>query len=211
MSTAAQLNNELFHGYLSLISNVSSRVGIKHNYNPQNDDFASLPMEIKQHVIDNLSTYAEVLSELERTNQDIYNTHELLDQVLKTCGFTLPKGVFEKIGPSDHWELFSADLVPLFKSLPWFEYTSYDLSEIYAKPYHELYARDEFYQAAINRVAKQIMSQEKVVIENPVPEHVAWEINGPVRCLIRYKLISSFYADGELAGALVVHDLKRLS
>lgn len=212
MSIAEHFNNEAFHSYASKLSKTSDRFGIKHSYNPHSDHFSKLPIEAKKVVIDNLKRYTDFLSELETLEIDITDSSKLLKHSIEYLRFHLPPDVYNKVSPTDQFELFTSDGVPFFKSPKSNEFTSYNLDVVLSTPYNELYARDEFYQASIHRAAMQILKGEKVMIERPIPEHIAWETRGPIKCNIRYKLMCPFYFNSSTPdGVLVVFELTKLS
>ena len=208
--------NNSARDFKSKLENVSAwavKKNIAHVYQGGIGCFESMPLEHQALAASGLAQYFDFIQAADvEVELDYSNTSQFLKAALKQLGLKLQHGLFERILPTDYVEIYTMDLVPAFKSMNFWGNCSYSLDDLYTYPYSELFARDEFYQASLNRSAEQIFTQKKSLIDNPVPEHVAWETRGTQKRQIKYKFMAGVYAsDGSLAGGMVVSDIKPLS
>lgn len=172
----------------------------------------SLPLEQQVLAVTGLRKYFDFLIDVENEELDYTDSKALLKKALERLDLRIEKSLMEEIKSNDFIEIYTSDYVPLFKSLNFWGNSSYPLDVLYSNHYQELFARDEFYQAAIRRSAEKIFKGVEKVIYNPVPEHVAWEVRGPLKSLIKYKFFAGVYDnDDSLIGTIVVCDIKPLS
>lgn len=207
MSTAV----ESFKNKLLRLSEIGHRQGFAHLYSGGTGHFDTLSEQAKLLAITGLDRYVGLLQDLELKGPDFSNTNSLLAAALKKLNLTLPVGLLEKILPTDFVEIYSPDLVAIFKSVNFWGLSSYELDELYSCPYDDLYERSEFYQASLNRAAIKIFTGQESVIEKPVPEHVTYERRGPKSCKISYKYLAAVFDDnGSIAAGICVSHLQPL-
>lgn len=201
-----------FQKHLNNLAEIARRQRLAYRYDGGVGRFDQMSEAEKALLITGLKRYNDLLQDFEFKGLDFSNTVHLLGAGLKKLGFHLPKGLFEKITPTDFVEIYTSDLVPVFRSPNFWETSSYANEEIYTNSYENLFERSEFYQAALNRAAKKVFTGESTLLENPVPEHLAWEKFGTMKVQIKYKYLAScFDFDGMIVGALVVCELKPLA
>jgi hypothetical protein len=202
-----------FKNKLENVSAWAVKKNIDHVYKGGIGCFDNMPKEHQVLAATGLSQYFDFIQSTDvDVELDYTNTSQFLKAALLQLGWKLQDGLLDRILPTDYVEIYSNDMVPAFKSLNFWGSCSYTLDELYTYPYSELFARDEFYQASLNRSAEKIFTQKESLIENPVPEHVAWETRGPYKRQIKYKFFTAVYApDNSMVGGMVVSDVKPLS
>lgn len=205
-------NLKVFIEKIGHLLEVASRQNISLRYFGGEGSFANLSEQEQILAVTGLSKYSELLQELERQGLDFKNSQHLTRGALGKLNLFLEEGVLEKISPTDFVEIYSTELVPIFKSVNFWGTSSYPLDVLYSESYDQLFERLPFYQASLNRAAMKIFKGEMQFIENPVPTHVAWEKQGSMSCEIRYKFLAAVYnMDGYLVGALCVSQIKPIS
>lgn len=199
-------------GPLEKFSSWATKNQINHIYSGGHGCFDLMPEEQRVLAVTGLNRYMDFLESTETQEIDYANTVHLLTAAVEQLGLKFPRNVLDRILPTDYVEIYTLDLVPVFKSLNFWGNCSYSLDELYTYPYEELFGRAEFYQASLNRAAHKIFTGVSEFIENPVPEHLAWELRGPLKRLINYRFVSAAYGpDGELMGGIVVSKITPLS
>lgn len=161
--------------------------------------------------ITGLQKYIQILNTADIDELDFANSQSMLKVALKELNIFVSDEILNTITSNDYVEIYTNTFVPIFKSVNFWGNCSYNLDEIYNNPYNQLFSREEFYQASINRAAKRVLSGETTHIENPVPPHIAWEVQGPLKRLVRYKFFSAVFGlNGDILGCLVVSNLTPL-
>lgn len=212
MSVFMSPNRIAFVAKINSLVGVASRQELSFRYFGGDGDFANLSEQEQILAVTGLSKYSDLLQDLEHQRLDFKNSQHLTGGALKKLNIFLDDGVFEKIGQTDYVEIYSMELVPMFKSVNFWGTSSYPLDVLYSESYDRLFERLPFFQAALNRSAMKIFTGEETFIQNPVPPHVAWEKQGNMSCEIVYKFIAAVYSqDGLLAGGICVSQLKPLS
>lgn len=201
-----------FVAKINSLVGVASRQDLGFRYFGGDGNFENMSEQDQILAVTGLSKYSDLLQELEQQRLDFKNSQHLTGGALKKLNLFLDDGVFEKIGQKDFVEIYSTELVPMFKSVNFWGTSSYPLDVLYSESYDRLFERLPFYQAALNRAARKIFTGEETFIQNPVPPHVAWEKQGNKRCEIVYKFLAAVYTDdGHLAGGICVSQIKPLS
>lgn len=190
---------------------VASRQNIRLHYFGGEGSFSNLSEQEQILAVTGLSKYTELLQELERQGLDFKNSQHLTGGALGKLNLFLDDGVLDKIDPTDFVEIYSTELVPIFKSVNFWGTSSYPLDVLYSESYDRLFERLPFYQASLNRAAMKIFTGEETFMKRPVPTHVAWEKKGDMKCEISYEFVAAVYTyDGMLAGVICISQIKPL-
>lgn len=201
-----------FKEQLNILTEIASRRSVNYHYLGGEGQFDSLSEEQQVLAISGLSKYTEMLQGFETKGLDFHNSQHLLGAALEKMNLFLPDHLLYKILPTDFVEVYSLNMIPLFKSVNFWGTSSYPLDLLYSASYDTLFERSEFHQAALNRAAAKVMTGQKSIIERPVPSHVAWEKQGSMSCQVSYKYLASVYdAAGVIVGAICVSEITPLS
>ena len=105
--------------------------------------FANEPIETQKLIIDNISTYLQILAqninpEPEKKNYEI----ERLKWALSTFGLELAdKDFFKNISEDDYVEFYNEQNIQLYRSVKFFKLCSYSLLDLSVNPWDELYEK----------------------------------------------------------------------
>ncbi|HEX7675704.1 MAG TPA: hypothetical protein VF412_16125 [Bdellovibrio sp.] len=202
-----------FRKQLQTLSDLGSRQKFSARYTGGDGCFEELPAEAQTKTVTALELYNDILLSCEAQKLDFTNSVQLVKGALKKLRMVLPDDQMALIDSNDFIEIYTLDFIAAFKTPNFWGTGSYSLDEVFSYPYDELFERDEFYQAAINRVVQKIMTGEQSFIQNPIPTHTARERRGSAAAQISYKYIATVQDpdDGHMVGVIVVCDLKRVA
>lgn len=197
------LKGEAQLGFSSL-STILKNHTIRHVLKGKVDHFDELSKEQQILIVTGLARYIDILGAADAEDIDINDAKLVSEMALKRLELKASPEFYPLMNSNDFVEMYSSDLVPIYKSPNFWGTSSYSIEDLYTRPYATMYSRDEFSEAALYKAAVRIFTGESEFIENPVPVHIGKEINGPVEYRMGIKAISSLKDEnGILVGAII--------
>lgn len=155
--------------------------------------FQRLPAEQQMAVFKRFETYYQVCAEHVMNGHDISDDQQLLWRMIKKLGLRPSSRLFAEIKDGDVIEIYDTqEFVQIFRNFRFYEVCSYTLDDILARPWYELYHRDQAASDQIMATAMRTASaRDTELLWYDVGIHQLDEIDSATRisCLIDSRFI----------------------
>ncbi|MBX2986970.1 MAG: hypothetical protein KF802_03645 [Bdellovibrionaceae bacterium] len=143
------------------------------------DKFKSLAVSRQQELLKALAGYYELVSGALSSDPEALNSESrLLRQVIRNMNLIISESVYSLIEKDDIIEIYSKDLVQVYRGMGFMSICNYTLLELLTHEFHELYERSQQINGmmfeAVGRVAEVDM-HEGLPVSN-IPKHLMREL-----------------------------------
>lgn len=124
--------------------------------------FNSLSEELQGQVLNRLSFFNEVCSNVVLAGGDLNNPRVMLWHALQSLKFIFPSDLFNYISDESVVEIYDQENIQIFRNLRFFDFTSYTLEDLLCRPWVELFSRVDKVQVGLITEAIRSIYDNKV-------------------------------------------------
>lgn len=161
--------------------------------------FTALSASQRSRVLDALGICVRVCESARSQGHAMSDSPALTWQAIHQLGLRPTSDIFGVIGDESVIEIHSPEGTQLFRNFNFFRYCSYSVEELYSRPWHELYERDEGLARIIADAARSVYSGEiRSARRFDLPPHGVREISSPSLNEVRLTMewIAPLYREG---------------
>lgn len=133
--------------------------------------FLQLTTEQKDTVLQHLQSYLDICRTVRLRKHSLKETPYFVRTALEYFGFQVDETVFESIDTDTMVEFYSLNHTQIFRTLHFFEYSSYTLEDIYCRQWIHLYDRDLAVSQEFLRCAELMIKGGAQVMVPEIGEH----------------------------------------
>lgn len=133
--------------------------------------FLQLTEEQKSSVLQHLQSYLDICRMVRAKKHSLKETTFFVKTALEYFGFEVDKKVFDSIDLDTMVEFYSLNHTQIFRTLHFFEYSSYTLEDIYCRQWIHLYDRDPGVSQEFLRCAESLVLGSEQIIVPDIGEH----------------------------------------
>ena len=132
-------------------------------------------------ILKKANLFYEICNSAHRSGDDLRDSPRLLWYAIRKLGNLPPNDLFEKIKSSDVVEIYNSSGIQVFRNHRFFEICSYDFSELFIYPWHELYDRETHVDETLMKYGQEIFSGKcsDTIPVNDIPGHKMQERFSP--------------------------------
>lgn len=168
------------------------RVGIPVKFMRGKDpvEFRKASPDARAAALSYLDFNVAIIRDMTASGESARDTKRFLWRALQKLQLTPPSNLMEYIETEDDIvEIYLMDEIQIFRSVRFFEITSFTIEELLCRPWHRLVGRSVLPTIAMMGV---ILKFKLGLINKPipwgVPEHIVWEKDTPEKVRFRMKL-----------------------
>jgi hypothetical protein len=125
------------------------------------EKFLTHPPEIQKILVERFATQLSVVEDIANSETDLRNPVQTVWRILQKFDWKPSHDLFERIDKKDVVEIYLPDNTQLYRSMNYFRYTSYSLSELLFYPWHELIEHQLGFQDKIAEYCQAIFAEQK--------------------------------------------------
>ncbi|GEM_PF-1738640 len=133
--------------------------------------FLQLTTEQKSSVLEHLQSYLDICRMVRSKKHSLKETAFFVKTALEYFGFDVDQKVFDSIDSDTMVEFYSLNHTQIFRTLHFFEYSSYTLEDIYCRQWIHLYDRDPMVSQEFLRCAESMIKGGDQVMVPEIGEH----------------------------------------
>lgn len=169
--------------------------------------FQALTDEEKLPAIEYLERYYDLCLHTKKQRGDLREGRVLIEEALDYFKLEVDRRIFDLVAPRHVFEFYSPNQTQYFRTINFFEYTSYTIEDLYSRSWFHLYERDEKITSRILELAHLILEKKDVGILVPeIPEHMLLERASLEKLKVPVQIIclAPLKRDGNTVGILCV-------
>lgn len=133
--------------------------------------FLQLTAEQKSSVLEHLQSYLDICRKVRAKKHSLKETAFFVRTALEYFDFRVDENVFDSINTHTMVEFYSLNHTQIFRTLHFFEYSSYTLEDIYCRQWIHLYDRDPAVSQEFLSCAESMIRDGKELIVPEIGEH----------------------------------------
>lgn len=143
--------------------------------------FSSLPLELKETVLNSIDFFVTVCNETLAAGEDAVTSQQLTWRAMRHFGFLPSQDLIARITSDDIVEIFDLNHVQIFRNFQFYRYSSYHLEDLYCRPWMELFRRpDPSVAMKLGQTLIEALTvKARGLIELEVGEHLVEETCSP--------------------------------
>ena len=141
--------------------------------------FSKLSSIDQETAVTRLSQYVSICQDVVAGGGSLRSSRTFVWRALKEMGLLPDSDLFTRIEEDEIIEIYNLDHIQIFRNLPFFEYCSYTLEDLYARPWHQLFLRDEpgITQKIISIVTESAARVNRKMVVTHLGQQVTREVN----------------------------------
>lgn len=167
--------------------------------------FSGLPVERQKAILDHFLIYYRILASAETDHIEFNDNLMLTWWALRELKMKPSSDLFSNLSKTDVIEIYDNEGVQIYRTLNFYNLTTYTMEDMLCTPWYELFSRDsKVTEQLMECMARVLKSETQGIIHPDVADHVVKETRNPYfkPRLVRCKLISSLEGPDKKLGFL---------
>lgn len=176
--------------------------------------FLRLDSEAQNEAIKNLKSYLEICHNTIAERSSLKDASFFIKKALEHYKFSADARIYDFVGDDIVAEFYNLQHTQIFRTLAYFERTSYTIEDIYCRQWLHLYDRESQIGEQMYSYAMQLVQAEQMDTMVPqIEEHIVAEKASleKIESLVRILCISTLMQDKSIAGLFASFSSKPIS
>lgn len=162
--------------------------------------FRSLPLAEQQEAVMRLAQYVSICQAVITSGVSLRSSRTFVWRAFREIGIVPDSDMFNMIADDDIVEVYNLENIQVFRNFAFFKYCSYTLEQLFSRPWHELFVREDaaITDRILRLITKLVASGSRKCVDTNIGPQVIREVDSRrnLRNVLEVKKLGVLYATG---------------